>query len=925
MKNILIKGTIASGKTYHAKQEALNATGLDDFARAVENGRIVYVPLYEGYGYSDFIKGTELCTQDNKLLIKTVDKQFAKLCSRASDDISNEYAIIIDDIDRTDIATVLGEIVYAIENRGTAVNTQSSEKLTVPENLTIIAVSAVPSMNKLDYAFLRRFEHKEYFSDRGVLEKLVAERKCDAKALDEYDFYNSVIDQYIAYDLREQEKYYLLGHGWFIGKTEALVYQSMRYKVIPMLEEYVRNGILSLDYSLFSIYRNSAETKCKSVARNANTITKKTNNNQSSTNTNMNVVQGLLDDIISVCNNCKGKKQIPHGTMTQIFQDSFEISFQNKLVDHDALMVKLYLNTNVVEVWNYKDFNDAPRSILAELNECKYDRRHNSFQYRMNDGGGSSLYPLEDKKRNPKSIYRYKDTDFILLFSKGQGDKKGSTNYFRYCADQYRIKPENEGVKSGGPNVYSLIGRLLFVFYQLYLDGIKQLYDHTDNKENLYNLIRIIEDDDKWLRIISEKRKAFNYTKDYELAERIFSVKTQGNAIVEGMAVFTHSMGETITKIINGELVTATLEGVYKMADNNYKAIMDSMNIKQMILQGPPGTSKTYGARQFLKEQLEVQEGTDETVIENDLKECQITDELYSKLKDGTIIFDKDFYWDIVQFHPSYGYEDFVRGITVQPIETSNNKLKGEIKPITGAQSIEIEAPSMGIKYETVDKILGKTAKFALKAKEFNKPVYLIIDEINRANVSSVFGELIYALEYRNEKIATPYSVDGINEIEIPDNLYLIGTMNTADKSIGNIDYAVRRRFIFFPMLPDVNVIENSENSAKELAVFLFKKTEELFDDYLNEDYNKDDVQVGHTMFLAKDEEETKLKFVYQVLPILREYYKDGVLISSDGNKIINYLSKFGRNDHISEEELWEELLSEYNLSADEHTADVHS
>ena len=913
MKNILIKGTIASGKTFHAKGEALKAVGMNDYSEAIQKGRIVYVPMYEGYGYSDLINGTELYTQNNKMTIRLVDKQFAEICSIALNDSHNEYAIILDDIDRTDIAAVLGEIIYAIENRDTAVNMQNDKKLKVATNLTIIATATVPSINKLDYAFLRRFEHKEYFSDRGVLEKLVDERKCDAKALDEYDFYNSVIDQYLAYDLREQEKYYLLGHGWFIGKTEALVYQSMRYKVIPMLEEYVRNGILSLDYSLFSIYRNSAETKCKSVARIANTITKKTNNNQSSTNTNMNVVQGLLDDIISVCNNCKGKKQIPHGTMTQIFQDSFEISFQNKLVDHDALMVKLYLNTNVVEVWNYKDFNDAPRSILAELNECKYDRRNNSFQYRMNDGGGSSLYPLEDKKRNPKSIYRYKDTDFILLFSKGQGDKKGSTNYFCYCANQYRIKPENEGVKSGGPNVYSLIGRLLFVFYQLYLDGIKQLYDHTDNKENLYNLIRIIEDDDKWLRIISEKRKAFNYTKDYELAERIFSVKTKGNAIVEGMAVFTHSMGETITKIINGEPVTATLEGVYKMADKDYKAIMDSMNIKQMILQGPPGTSKTYGARQFLKEQLNPSEGTDEIEVETKLKECQITDEMYSKLREGTLPFDKEFYWDIVQFHPSYGYEDFVRGITVKPIETSADKLKGEIKPIVGAQSIEIEAPSMGIKYETVDKILGRVAKFALKAKESNKPVYLIIDEINRANVSSVFGELIYALEYRNEKIATPYSVEGNNEIEIPDNLYIIGTMNTADKSIGNIDYAVRRRFIFFPMLPDREVINNSDNKDKELALFLFDKTAELFDDYLNEDYNKDDVQVGHTMFLAKNEDETKLKFIYQVLPILREYYKDGILVPKNDNNIIEYLLKFGKKDAVPDEDLWKKLLDEYN------------
>lgn len=876
MKNILIKGTIASGKTYHAKQEALNATGLDDFARAVENGRIVYVPLYEGYGYSDFIKGTELCTKDNKLLIKTVDKQFAKLCSRASDDISNEYAIIIDDIDRTDIATVLGEIVYAIENRGTEVNTQSSEKLTVPENLTIIAVSAVPSMNKLDYAFLRRFEHKEYFSDRGVLEKLVAERKCDAKALDEYDFYNSVIDQYIAYDLREQEKYYLLGHGWFIGKTEALVYQSMRYKVIPLIEDYAKESILNMSFKELNSLTVTAETRIDSASLISGTIEKRDKNGGEIRENFGDIINRIKRKIVG------GKAR---GALQEIYRCVFDLTWKSSLLDDNILINKLFLNTD----WFRVGCRHSSR-FGAMLIESEYRNEYPS----PTQGGTISLYP-----GNP--VYRLFGKNYCLVNIR----EGGTFNLNR------KLYKNNQEDTIAYISINELLGPLIYNYYILYKTGIEQMLLHNVEDENLQNIISLINKDIDVFSNLEGKRDS------YEIIGVLFDDTK--------VTILNHQADDTVTGTIDGRPVTATLKGVYKMADNNYKAIMDSMNIKQMILQGPPGTSKTYGARQFLKEQLEMQEGTDETVIENDLKECQINDELYSKLKDGTIIFDKDFYWDIVQFHPSYGYEDFVRGITVQPIETSNNKLKGEIKPITGAQSIEIEAPSMGIKYETVDKILGKTAKFALKAKEFNKPVYLIIDEINRANVSSVFGELIYALEYRNEKIATPYSVDGINEIEIPDNLYLIGTMNTADKSIGNIDYAVRRRFIFFPMLPDVNVIENSENSAKELAVFLFKKTEELFDDYLNEDYNKDDVQVGHTMFLAKDEEETKLKFVYQVLPILREYYKDGVLISSDGNKIINYLSKFGRNDHISEEELWEELLSEYNLSADEHTADVHS
>lgn len=101
------------------------------------------------------------------------------------------------------------------------------------------------------------------------------------------------------------------------------------------------------------------------------------------------------------------------------------------------------------------------------------------------------------------------------------------------------------------------------------------------------------------------------------------------------------------------------------------------------------------------------------------------------------------------------------------------------------------------VSYETVNKILGKIAEVASR-KEYEKTkFYLVIDEINRANLATVFGELIYGLEYRGRSVATPYTVKNSNKVELPDNLYIIGTMNTADKSIGGIDYAIRRRFCF--------------------------------------------------------------------------------------------------------------------------------
>jgi 5-methylcytosine-specific restriction endonuclease McrBC GTP-binding regulatory subunit McrB len=256
-------------------------------------------------------------------------------------------------------------------------------------------------------------------------------------------------------------------------------------------------------------------------------------------------------------------------------------------------------------------------------------------------------------------------------------------------------------------------------------------------------------------------------------------------------------------------------------------------------------------------------------------------------------------YWDIIQFHPSYTYEDFVRGISVKP--DKNKNINGEIEDHNKKKyNISLNALG-GIIYKSVNKAMGKIAKIAneyydkykAEGKKSECPkFYLVIDEINRANLATVFGELIYALEYRDESVKTPYSVDGKDDIIIPPNLYILGTMNTADKSIGAIDYAIRRRFLFFKMLPDINTVIASVISKTKgvdpydaVEVRMFYLIEKLFDVALNSyDYEKEDVQIGHTYFLRKvsDEgnakEQMKYRMLYQIAAILYKYKKDGVI-----------------------------------------------
>ncbi|MEA1979747.1 MAG: AAA family ATPase [candidate division Zixibacteria bacterium] len=219
-----------------------------------------------------------------------------------------------------------------------------------------------------------------------------------------------------------------------------------------------------------------------------------------------------------------------------------------------------------------------------------------------------------------------------------------------------------------------------------------------------------------------------------------------------------------------------------------------------------------------------------------------------------------------IQFHPSYNYEDFVRGIVAETEE-------GEVR------------------YNVHNKIL---AEFAEKAIDNPKGNYvLIIDEINRANLSSVLGELIYALEYRGEIVESMYEYEGSRELTLPQNLYVIGTMNTADRSVGNIDYAIRRRFAFIDMPSKIEVLQNFDSydteNTRKYAISLYENVEKLFkEEFLSPDFHKEDVMIGHSYFLAKNVQELSMKLEYEIKPILKEYVKDGVLY---GEKIINLIN----------------------------------
>ena len=188
-------------------------------------------------------------------------------------------------------------------------------------------------------------------------------------------------------------------------------------------------------------------------------------------------------------------------------------------------------------------------------------------------------------------------------------------------------------------------------------------------------------------------------------------------------------------------------------------------------------------------------------------------------------------------------------------------------------------------------------------------PYIIIIDELNRGNVSNIFGETITLLEgdkrkgrENEESIVLPYSKESF---VIPDNVYIIATMNTADKSLCSLDFAIKRRFAFIPTKPyELNI----EGFNKEI----FRKVSELFisnyDEYkesgwnqtiklqpsetLSSEYKPEDVSIGHSYFIFKDEngnDNTSNRILYEIIPLIEDYIRDGVL-TENAVETIDYL-----------------------------------
>ena len=247
------------------------------------------------------------------------------------------------------------------------------------------------------------------------------------------------------------------------------------------------------------------------------------------------------------------------------------------------------------------------------------------------------------------------------------------------------------------------------------------------------------------------------------------------------------------------------------------------------ILYGAPGTGKTYATAQYA---LAIIEDQDVSSISTEKRSDVMT--RYNKLvSEGRIVF--------TTFHQNYGYEDFIQGI----------------RPDTSTKEMS---------FKTVDGVFKTIADRAMNDPD--NDYVIIIDEINRANISKVFGELITLIEDDKrwgEENAISAVLPSGEIFAVPNNLFIVGTMNSADKSISLIDTALRRRFEFVEFVPNLSLISDGD----------LKKVLDTLNKGIAKELNSTDLLIGHSYFMNRSIEDLCDIMNRSIIPLLYEYFFD--------------------------------------------------
>lgn len=524
----------------------------------------------------------------------------------------------------------------------------------------------------------------------------------------------------------------------------------------------------------------------------------------------------------------------------------------NKYNDtNDQFVVGLKNSFEPNRDWFEKEYGLTYLNKVKENND--FDRLGFMKHFFGNKESFSLIYVIERDKRfiNNGSIKGGSSAKFPLWFGSSGSWRTGKT----------REISEDE-IKSLAPIFLQILFDILtkaksisvkekvtendyFELNQLIYDKAKELNDKSNNKFNfkLYNMWIF-----KYLSILYPN--IFSCWYNWNWISKVSNFlnidkKDYDRLIVNGLISLKLNSfnlcipeNNVIQKIVNDLIRKESSDIDNKQeVDVSRVQLVDKSKYHNIILYGVPGTGKTYTSV-YLAVKLAMNE---DPKLENDDfdigEDCEYPIEQYNALvKEGRISF--------ITFHQSYSYEDFIGGIRPKVVE--NNLLfvwkNGIFKNICENAS-----------------------------KNQNNNYCLIIDEINRGNISRIFGELITLIESskRGETIKLPNNED----FSVPNNLFIIGTMNSSDKSISLIDVALRRRFNFFEIKINPEIVDDN---YKNFYVRLNKK--------IKEKYQNDDLVIGHSYFMYdSDDDKTfddsidHLIFVlnFKIIPLLYEICSD--------------------------------------------------
>lgn len=925
MKNLLFTGNPATGKTFLARatayylcHEKINIDilqtrdiykDLDKIDAFINSDKCEFIQVHPSMTYEDIVYGIDI-RATGSMTVDYVSKRIKRLCDRAK--LSEEYfAVIFDDISRIEASTLLGNLIYAMEFRNELISLVDGSELSVPDNVTLIFTECEDfHLSHFDYALRRRMDYIiDLKSDKEIIERYYNSTNADAGRIITgiFESIKDFLSSNAAPEVPEVIEKYMPGHGLFMvdrkGSSHSILdkfKQKMMYQIFPFLNYLSSMGIVHGDIVSFERVLFS---KLNTGVSGSNRIS---NIRKIMINSGRQVESYSLEDTIDyydkeiIPNHCSDYKGLLESVIDAIVL--------NGILPKDIATDSLLFNTEVASIPS-KSVPITYASYLVKLQDAP------NYYYETAVKGKARRNPHAYYSTRAGNVGRWAELSDVAAYEISYIDGSPSDVYLPLNGLRLHTFTINNVCKDNNPaEIYGSLYRLLLYYLKRYEMNVSLMKESDESYSDLDWLILL---EIKYLSSLHNNLRNVNAVSQIERekvrieyfgirlrrlrtlwgqrGEIIRVDKLKYENLISGFTPFSIEAYEDIYNITSGTVKSIEIKGVIKMTDlKNYQQIMENIGVRQMIFQGPPGTSKTFESKRFVLKQLKpdsealTRRFVSQEDISSALDAYKLTEEDYSNPTVSAKLITGG--WDLVQFHPSYGYEDFIRGIEV--------KVRGGL-------------PS----YNSVNRILGKIAEFAKIAEKANPSklpkFYLVIDEINRANIATVFGELIYGLEYRDSRVSTPYEVDDrttnpmsrTKDIVLGNNLYIVGTMNTADKSIDSIDYAIRRRFLFIDSPADRNVVISCYQNVSgnydmnSIELLIFDAVQAIFDNerYFNDEYQKSDVRIGHTYFLRKRKKgyETDFvdRFVFQIIPILREYVKDGILDTIEDLKAIEHTS----------------------------------